>query len=210
VNTFSHATVVAASTSFHWVEVNRDHDPANDEYFNVSAYPSLIAVNPQREEIYRFSGYSEPPVFLTQLEEALRRWALYRAGRVWDVPRPRPARVLDSGTITTLPAPSEAVPSGMTVLDGRLWIAQGDTLYRVDPASGAVEARFAVDLHIRDLTTDGRSAGGPPRRGRPVRGDRAMGLIPGAASHCRCARRGFRSRLSASGENRCPPDVSRT
>ncbi len=156
MNTFSHATVVAASTDFHWVEVNRDHDPANDEYFNVSAYPSLIAVNLKREEIYRFSGYSLPPVFLTELEEALRRWALYRTGRVWDEPKPRPRRILDSGSLSNLPAPSEEVPSGMTVLAGRLWVAQRDSLFRLDPVTGAVEARFAIDPHIRDLTTDGR------------------------------------------------------
>jgi hypothetical protein len=123
------------------------------------------------------------------LEEALRRWERYRAGRVWDVPRPRPARVLDSGTITTLPAPSEAVPSGMTVLDGRLWIAQGDTLYRVDPASGAVEARFAVDPHIRDLTNDGRliygvaygwTAGEPIFVYDPATGDTVRTIITAA------------------------------
>jgi hypothetical protein len=147
---------VAASTDFHWVVVNRDRDPANDEYFNVSAYPSLIAINPQREEIYRFSGYSLPPVFRNELAEALRRWALYRAGRVWDEPKPRPPRIMDSGRLNTLPAPSEEVPSGMTFLDGWLWVAQRDSLYRIDPATGSVEARFAIDPHIRDLTTDGR------------------------------------------------------
>ena len=160
-STFSDAAVAAASRRFHWVTVDRDTTPDIARYFNVSAYPSLIAIGAEREKVYRWSGYQRPEPFLDQLAEARRRFALYRRGEPWDVPDPRPVAVLDEGTIRTWPAPSEKVPSALVVLGDDLWVAQTGTLYRLDLVGGAL--RDSLDLNaltgtssVRGPATDGR------------------------------------------------------
>lgn len=160
-STFSDAAVAATSRRFHWVTVDRDSIPDVARYFNVSAWPSLIAIGDEREKVYRWSGYERPGPFLERLEEVRRRYDLYRQGEAWDVPDPRPDRIVDSGTIRTRPAPSEKVPSALVVLGPDLWVAQTGTLYRIDRESWAV--RDSLDLaetvgtsSVRGLATDGR------------------------------------------------------
>ncbi len=186
-STFSDAAVAAESRKFHWVTVDRDSTPDIARFFNVSAYPSLIAIGSEREKVFRWSGYMKPDPFIAQLDEARRRYDLYRRGEEWDTPDPRPGRIVDTGDIRTLPAPSEQVPSALVVLGPDLWVAQTGTLYRCDLRTGAVRDSLVlsdlVEGSVRGLTTDGRwlyamqygwTAGLPtyvidPRTGRVVR-----------------------------------------
>ena len=124
--------------------------------FNVSAFPSLITLGGEREKVHRFSGYKKPKDFLPFLEDALRRHALYRKGKKWDAPEPRPASICKEGTVETIPAPMEDVPSGITWQGRDLWIAQGDVLYQIEPGNGKVVGRIALPRSVRALCTDGK------------------------------------------------------
>ena len=46
---------------------------------------------------------------MEQLKEALKRYKLYKDGKEWDTPAPRPEKISDKGEIDTLPAPSDKV-----------------------------------------------------------------------------------------------------
>jgi hypothetical protein len=188
-STYTDAAVVAMSRKFHWVTVLRDSTPEITSRFNVSAYPSLMVIGDDQEKIYRWSGYMRPEPFMAELDEALRRNDLYRSGEEWDTPDPRPASIIDVGRVTTIPAPSENVPSGLTTLRGDLWVAQTGSLFRIDPGTGEVLDGYEPEVDgeaatsVRGLCTDGTmlygmqygwTAGKPtfvidPRTGRIVR-----------------------------------------
>lgn len=146
---------MALSRKFHWVLVNRDRTPDIPKRFNVRAYPSLVTLGPKQEKIHRFQGYKKPPEFKKQLEDALRRHALYLQGKEWDTPDPRHATICDQGTIESFPAPARDVPSGITLLNGKVWIAQGGRLYAVDPRDGKADAPRKIPSSVRALCTDG-------------------------------------------------------
>lgn len=139
-----------------WVKVDRDATPALPKRFDVHAYPTLLTVGDHQEKVHRFKGYKKPAAFRAQLEEALRRWKLYRAGQEWDAPDPRPATICDAGAVESFPAPSEEVPSGLAFLDGSLWIAQQSELFRLDE-KGEVVAKYAIPPLVRGLCTDGKA-----------------------------------------------------
>ena len=169
------ATVVALSRRFLWVEVNKDHPPGDAiaKRFNVSAYPSFITINRKQEKIYRFSAYMKPPQFVGELNEALRRWNLYRAGQEWDDPASRPETICDQGTVETVRAPGSGVSGGIAVHGGDLLLAQwpdrlpgsgsdegrepSATLYRLDLATGAVKGKAPISTSIADVCSDGRT-----------------------------------------------------
>jgi hypothetical protein len=138
-----------------WVKVDRDVTPDVAKRFGVSAYPTLLTVGDDMEKVHRFQGFKKPAEFKAQLEEALRRWKLYRAGEEWDKPEPRPATICDEGTVESFPAPSEEVPSGLAFLDDALWVAQQGELFRLD-ARSEVAARHVIPRTVRDLCTDGK------------------------------------------------------
>jgi outer membrane protein assembly factor BamB len=148
---------VAFSKNFTWVTVNRDHGGADlCKRFAVSAYPSLILLGKDDEKIHRFSGFKKPKDFLAQLQDGLRRHALYKEGKEWDTPAERPETICDAATVETFPAPSEEGPSGLAFLSGHLWIVQGGTLFKLDAKNGAVAAKFEISRFVRALCTDGK------------------------------------------------------
>jgi hypothetical protein len=167
------AAVVALSKKFIWVEVNRDHAPGGDivKRFNVSAFPSLMTINQKSEEIYRFQAYMKPPAFVGELNEALRRWGLYKRGKAWDEPKPRPEKICNEGSIEAFPAPGAGVCGGMALVGGDLLVAQwpdripganeegreqqAATLYRIDPSNGSVKSKAPIPMAIADLCADG-------------------------------------------------------
>jgi hypothetical protein len=166
------ATVVALSRRFLWVEVNKDHPPGDEiaKRFNVSAYPSLITINRNQEEIYRFSAYKKPPEFTGELNEALRRWDLYRAGKPWDEPKPRPGQICEDATADTIKTPGSGVSGGLAFHGGDLMLVQwpdrlpgaddGErraTIYRLDSATGAVKNRAPISTSIADVCSDGQA-----------------------------------------------------
>jgi len=68
-------------------------------------------VNRAGQEIYRFQAYMKPSGFLKELAEATRRWTLFKSGKPWDDPNPRPAQICDEGIIETFRAPGSAFPA---------------------------------------------------------------------------------------------------
>jgi len=156
-DTYSDATVIELSRKFIWVKVNRDDTPEIPPQFSVSAYPSLITLGAKREKIHRFSGYKLPADFIGQLEDALARYAVYKAGGEWEPKATRPDSICNTGTVEVMPAPSEDNPAGMAIIDNDLWIMQGSTLYRTSLATGIVQDTFNAPRGslIVDLATDG-------------------------------------------------------
>ena len=144
---------MALSKRFRWVEVNRDHNPAIPKEFQVSAYPSLIVLNDKREKVYRFQSFKKPAEFIPELNEGLRRHKLYKAGKKWDLPPPRPQSICDvrGVEVQTFQAPSEDQAGGAAVLAGKLWTAQGRKLYRVNLSTGKKEAEYDLPRPVRGL-----------------------------------------------------------
>lgn len=158
-DTFSDASVIARSRDFVWVKINRDVTPEPCQRFNVSAYPTLMVVGDEQEKVYRFSGYKLPDAFLPELDEAMRRYKLYREGKDWDFPPPRPERLVGSDTpaLTTMKAPSDRVPAGIAFLGDRAFVAHFmDKLYEVDPANGDVISSWPLPPSVIDICTDGK------------------------------------------------------
>ncbi len=155
-DTFTDASVIELSRKFHWVTINRDETPEICEYFNVSAYPSLITIGESKEKVHRFSGYCLPDEFKPKLHDALRRYDLYKAGEEWDEPEPRPARITDDAgvTIETFKAPGEEVPAGFALLGDSMWIAQMGSLHECD-LQGRVKRTLPLDDSVLDICTDG-------------------------------------------------------
>jgi hypothetical protein len=141
--------------AYHWVLADRDKSPDLPKRYDVNAYPTLLVLGIQDENVHRWEGYRKAPEFGGELVEGLRRFALHRAGGRWDEPAPRPARICDQGELANFRAPSEDVPCGMTFVGEDLWIAQGGKLRRLD-AKHAVAAEFPISASVLDLTSDGR------------------------------------------------------
>ncbi len=155
-DTFTDASVIEMSRSFHWVTINRDVTPELCERFNMSAYPSLITFGNDLEKVDRFSSYMLPEEFKENLRDALRRYDLYKAGQEWDDPEPRPNRITDDDgvTIETFKAPAEEVPAGFAFLGDSMWIAQMGSLFECD-LQGKVKRTFSLDGSVLDICTDG-------------------------------------------------------
>lgn len=146
---------MARSEKFHWVTVNRDVTPEIPKRFSVSAYPSMLVLGRNEENIHRFSSFMEPPEFLRHLDEGLERYARYRDGAAWDRPTRRTKALTSAGTVRTLGAPSYAVPSGIVALGEDLFVAQGDELFRLD-RYGRPMRRQKIRTMTQDLATDGK------------------------------------------------------
>lgn len=121
----------------------------------MSAYPSLLILGREAENVYRFSGYKTPKQFLPELDQALTRYQLYQKGEAWDVEPPRPPHIVDVGTVTTIEAPSSTIPSGLAFVGERLWVAQGSDLAELD-ADGKLLRRLQLPASVRGLCSDGK------------------------------------------------------
>ncbi|HKB17362.1 MAG TPA: hypothetical protein VKF62_14940, partial [Planctomycetota bacterium] len=131
-----------------------------------------FVVGSRQEKIHRWAGFKSGPELRAELEEALRRFELYRRGDVWDAPASRPARICEEGEVVTVPVPSKGMPNGITLLGEDLWIVQGSTLFRLDPASGEARGSFPLEGGITDLCTDGKVLYAVPygwTSGEPIR-----------------------------------------
>ncbi len=176
--TYPDPAVVEASRRFICVELNRDVDPAPVEQFNCFSFPTLIVLGTKKEKVYRFEGYMQPADLVARLDEGLRRYDLYKAGKEWDTPAERPPTICTGAAVETFKAPSEGVPAGIARLGDTLWIAQTDPesdsgavqLFDLDGRTAAVRRTFRFDESITDLATDGKAlyavtydwtAGGP-------------------------------------------------
>jgi len=151
---------VALSRKFIWVLVDRDKTPELPKKWNVSAYPSLIVLGAKQEKVHRWSGFLEPKPFLAQLEEGLRRYALYKDGKEWDTPTARPEKLCDEGTIETIKAPGDDVPSGLVVIGGNLLVAQGGKINVLVLKTGTWGRPLPLAEGIVALATDGKALWG--------------------------------------------------
>ncbi|MCB9889753.1 MAG: hypothetical protein H6836_09275 [Planctomycetes bacterium] len=148
---------MAKSKHFRWIEVDRDRAPALPKAFRVQAYPTLIVIGPKREKIHRFQSFMPAKELVEHLDEGLRRFALYRAGRPWDPRPPRAATICDGRTIETLRTPTDDRVAGMTMSGGKLWIIQGKRIHRVDPHTGKSEVDYAIAGLPCGVCSDGTS-----------------------------------------------------
>ncbi len=146
--------VVRLSRKFHWVYVNRDETPEIPKRLNVSAYPSLLTLGKDEENIYRFKSFQEPPEFIGNLNQALARNELYRKNKEWMIPPERSDRIIDEGIITNSAAPSDSVPGGITTSKNITWVAQGK-LFKIETKTGKVLAKYELPKSVGDLCTDG-------------------------------------------------------
>lgn len=147
--------MVERSRAFHWVTIDRDRTPEIPKRFNVAAYPSVLVLGREEENVHRFQGFAKKEVHLARLEEALRRHALYREGKPWDAPDPRPAAVAEGEGVSSLPAPNDDVPGGIAALGEDLWVVQGETLFRLDPATGKVRGEIAAGGTVAGIAARG-------------------------------------------------------
>ena len=152
---FFDPNVVTLSRKLIWVKINRDRTPAIPKRLNVFAYPSLLILGEKEENVYRFQSYQEPKEFIGNVREGLKRYALYRSGKDWVIPPTRPAKIINQGTLPSLPAPSDAVPGGVTMLKGSLWVAQKD-LFEVDARTGKTLRKLPLKSSVGGLCTDGK------------------------------------------------------
>lgn len=148
---------MAKSSDFHWVLVDRDATPEIPKRLNVSAYPALLVLGPQEENVHRWSGFLKEPEFLVELDDALRRWKLFREGEPWDAPRPRPEQPFAGRDATAIPAPSDEVPGGIVRCGDELWVAQGKIVYVLDARTHELRREVTLRMVPQDLTTDGKS-----------------------------------------------------
>lgn len=147
---------MALSRKFIWVLIDRDKNPELVKKCNMSAYPTLLTFGAKQEKVHRFSGFRKPKEFIAQLEDALKRWELYRKGEEWDTPDPRPDKICDGATIETFKAPSEEVAAGIAAIGDDLWIAHIGRLFKLD-AKGGVKETYELPAGVMDLTTDGKT-----------------------------------------------------
>ena len=171
---FSDELVLDRMESFHAVVIDRDVTPEIARRFNVSGYPAMLILNADEQKIHRWSGYSTTDYFLSQVDEALGKFARFRAGKEWDIVESRTEGIVDGGAMREFPAPeSSNAIRGLVHAGGRLWCLQLDrqneTLYELDPASGEKIAEYPVpprpDGRVRlivDLAADEESLYLPP------------------------------------------------
>ncbi len=152
---FGNATVVAKLQAFHWVWIDRDHTPAVPKRLNVSAYPSLLVLGQNDENVHRWSGFLAVDKFLPQVDEALQRYELFRAGKTFDTPTPRAPVITTDADVRTFAAPSEEIANGITSCGGALLAAFGNRLHWLD-ADGKSERSAALPADVRDLASDGK------------------------------------------------------
>jgi hypothetical protein len=137
--------------------VDRDRTPEVPKRYRVSAYPTILTLNPKDEMIQRWSGGKKTPEeVLALFEDAKRRWALWREGKDWTAPDPRPEKICDDGTLTTIPAPAEDVPCGISAFGDDLFVVQGGRARRIDRKTGKTKGSFEVPESVIDVTTDGK------------------------------------------------------
>lgn len=142
--------------SFNCVVIDRDFTPELPKKFSVNAYPSMLILSPKEENIFRWSGYAETEPFMRQMRTALDRYELYRTGREWDAPNPRPPHISDQGECTLLASPVDDRLNGLCFADGVLWTLYKNTLYELDPASGKTLKTHPIegDEYFVDLASD--------------------------------------------------------
>ena len=93
--------------------------------------------------------------FLTHLREGLRRYELYEKGEEWDSRPPRAESICAGATVESFRAPTEEQPGGVTILDGGLWVAQGDKLHLVDLKTGKTQRSHVLPRPVRGLCAGG-------------------------------------------------------
>ncbi len=160
---------MALSRKFIWVEINRDKVPELPKKFGVFAYPSLIVLGAKQENIFRFKSYMKAPEFIGKLKTGLSRYALYKAGKEWDLPGTRPAKICDVGEVKILPAPEDGRASGLAFLGQNLWVVQypktkpgqwsvpgPKKLRQVAWPAGEVQGTFSLEGLINDICSDGK------------------------------------------------------
>jgi hypothetical protein len=154
-NTFPDRDVIERSKAFTWVAFDRDRHREAIRPFNILAYPSVLVLGPDGENIHRFEGYRTPDEMLDELDEALRRYGLFQEGKDWVDPPTRPPQVLRGATAEKIPLPMLEVGRGVAFVGKEMFVVQGINLHRFDAQSGKWLQSYPIPDGIHDLCSDG-------------------------------------------------------
>lgn len=122
--------------------------------FHVDAFPTLLLLGPNQENIHRTAGFLAPAALSDFLREGLRRYELFSRGLDWEVRAPRSDRLSPRYEFDTLPAPSSDVPKGIAFVAGALWVEQGGTVFKLDEGTGEKLGSFPSPGLVVDLSAD--------------------------------------------------------
>ena len=137
------------------VWVDRDKTPKLPKRFRVSAYPSLLALGQDGENLHRFQSFKRPKDFIPELEKALVAARKYRNGKEWTAVTTRATALTSEAQVSRFKAPGDELPGGMHVLGNDLLLAQGRKIYTLDPQTGKLYSSIPLRRNIQDLTSDG-------------------------------------------------------
>jgi hypothetical protein len=105
----------------------------------------MLVLGPKEENIFRWQGYADTAPFVLQMRTALARYARYKAGEEWDAPEPRRPHISDEAQCTVLAAPVDDRLNGLCVAGGTLWCLYKNTLYELDPETGATRKTHPIE-----------------------------------------------------------------
>ncbi|MCC6670591.1 MAG: hypothetical protein IT458_06000 [Planctomycetes bacterium] len=145
---------MALARRAHWVWVDRDHTPALPRRFSVSAYPSLLFLGTEGENIHRFAGFLNTTSFLAPFREGFERYDRYRAGAAYDAPPPWPEAPVAGRTTRVLQVPGADALRGIAWHRGELLLASLGELIALD-GTGREVRRVPLPDRPNALASDG-------------------------------------------------------
>ena len=139
---------------FVWVLPDPESSHELRARFHVNAFPTLLLLGPNEENIHRTAGFLEPKPLSDFLREGLRRYEIFSRGLAWDDRAPRSDRLSPRYAFDTLPAPSSDRPKGIAFVAGALWVQQGGTVFKLDEGTGKTLGSFPSPGLVVDLSAD--------------------------------------------------------
>jgi len=154
--TLTDERVLELAQTFTWVLYDKSRDKAELNDFHVFTFPSILVLGPENENIHRIEGFRPPPMFLADLDEALRRYSLFEKGEKWDARKPRPGTLFPGRKTETMGLPIDEPGHGVTFVEGKLFVAQARNLFGFDAETLEWKTSFPLPMkNVRDLCTDG-------------------------------------------------------
>ena len=112
--------------------IDRDFTPDVPKRFRVNAYPSLLVLGPELENIHRWKGFSDTDFLESQFQEGLRRFELFQSGKEWLETEPRAETVIDADGCRSYPVPARGRIRGIAPAKKTVWILQGSRVHELE------------------------------------------------------------------------------